>query len=52
MIGRTESSMVILKSAMPSYLFQCSHSRLTIRYFALGKVGTHLPFSSVVFQPT
>src|SRR5208283_1971644 len=50
--GRTESSIGFLKSGLPSNLDQYSHSGLVIRYLAFGKVGIHLPFSRIVFQPT
>src|SRR5207237_587957 len=49
--GRTESSIGSFRNES-STREKKSHSVPPIRYFALGKVATHLPSLSIVFQPT
>jgi hypothetical protein len=49
--GRTESSTGPFRKGS-SAREKKSHSVPPIRYVALGKVGTHRPFFSIVFQPT
>ena len=54
--GSTLSSMTAMFSGSvtwpPAGDCQCSNSRREKMYLALGKVGTHLPSTSRVFQPT
>ena len=54
--GMTLSSMTAMFSGSvrwpPVGDCQCSNSRREKMYLALGKVGTHLPSTSRVFQPT